>query len=497
MPQCGRDPITKQISCLLLSLSLVLGYLTTPASAAMQEPSDAKLIPYYTIGSNEATIIGLINAATGIEGVPVGTETVYTIGVHIHEPDMGEIVASSTVCLGAHEFGYVVIQDPRAAVNDTQHGVFFTRAEDGIPTRGFVTLVTERSGNSCGSGAALTAATENAMVAWTILQNVGTGFFGATIPVVNVDWQAPDPQDEPFAAFCYRTGDPDRKPVPSQLVEADPSATPPVEAGCKDPTRYTYVEAGTVRVGLNASADILPCLETGDTTCTGLANQNNADPAQAAERALVARFDLERSNRSRSEIYLWLDTAPDDERMTDEAFVVCQNKADVPVAANRIDISRVLNVINPASLGVSCSGRGTLHIPLPRRTEAVEYCHDSTIREPTDAQKFEADAQGMSPVLDAANNRCKTFTFSRDLNGDGSTTTDDIGCYERGETTTPKTAVPEAHRPRSADDPTVIGCKTFTYVPEVTQDNPSGYIFSHITQDTDHFRMNFPGYIAQ
>ena len=338
--------------------------------------------------------------------------------------------------------------------------------------------------------------------------------------------------------YCYANSDNNRA-----VAGLDPSLSAVADwqlndagTGCKNPFTHTFVPKNTL-------LPAIPAVGPGATfTCSG--DPNPCPGLATADAAIIgARFDVLNSNRSASHVYLWLSTVPPDGReTTNEALdVVCENGMMQTLTASqrdKIDISGHVTEINPSGLG--CSARGVVELTLSARTEVIEKCTDPTATDPTAA---------VPDALDPDNNRCREFTFTADINNtDASSEPKVAGCYDKGisysftkdldndgveggdtdrgcydknafptpiATTTEATAQHSPAGTTGADttgcysrsiaavdaaanttDGVVTSCKTFTYE-AVTADAPHGYMFSHISQADQHYRMNFPGYVMQ
>lgn len=526
-----------------LALTLVLGCWVGSASARPLTDTGSLLVPYYEAQGNLATLIGVQHVGPQAAGVSI-------INVTVHDPD-GGVAAGGYICLGPNEFGYVVLQNAQPPL-DQDFGIYFSVARDAIDRTGFVGLAYAGTRNSCSDGSgAVAGSSAEVMVAWAVLQDVGSGFFATEVPVVQVGWETgvtgtgiPEKGLEPY---CYANIDPTRQPVYNQFTDSTNTAcnanytfvpsgpycynntlTPLTRVrvdeqlndagtGCNDEFTHTFVRANTILPAIPAPgpradvSDANGCDAVGE--CPGLAF--NAD---GAAETIGARFDVLSSNGSVSDVYLWLDTAPLDGR--EETFsVICE---DGMAQERMIDIDDHVTVINPRGMG--CSGRGVLELTLPERTIAPDGCYVSN--DPTKALVTGAEE---TAVLDDLNNRCRSFTFTSNLNADNASddpgcydagiryvftrdldnngTSDDPGCIQRGTTTRVEAAeLPDSTNPTSCRSRSiaqvseaeigspVTSCKRYTYKKAVTADSPSGYMFSHIRQSGAHFRMNFPGY---
>lgn len=112
--------------------------------------------------------------------------------------DMGMMMGSATLCLGENQFGVVVLQGPMdmMEMDGTQMHVLSYMDEE-IPAYGSVRVMAEdRKFTGCGATAPNTlqrvdndddastplAATDSKIAVWTIIQDVGDGFFGTEVP---------------------------------------------------------------------------------------------------------------------------------------------------------------------------------------------------------------------------------------------------------------------------------------------------------------------------
>ena len=505
----------KRIKIFGLALALV-GCWVGGAAAALLKAKSALLVPYYEVSGNLATLIGVQHVGTSA----VGQSS--EIAVFVHNGDNGKIKTYS-LCLAEDEFGFVVLQSAKITEQDTAKGVYISVADDGIGSTGFVTLAYEGDTSDCGRAGSQASTEKPVMVAWAILQDVSDGFFAAEIPVTEAKWAAAvnavvaRAERKPQEATCYLIAD--GTDAPGEL-KTDKSAcitrTPPThtfvqageaycyanaaeprvpvraqlnarKTGCNDPYTHAFVRANTTLPAVKAVAAApgvdFACADAD--ACPGLAVNTNE---------MGARFDVSSSNRSRANIYVWLDTAPPDGRTVSAASVevVCENGTKPTLKSsqlNRIDIDGYVNVINPAGLG--CSGRGALNLTLTARTAVDDYCYLSTDTTPTYAERASDTL-----VLDDLNNRCYTFRRARNTAQDAVDQPDSYFCYNS--TTATSTAAVIGDRVAVAEitnaDGVVTGCSRFTYVGDVTADTPDGFIFSHITQDNDHFRINGTGY---
>jgi hypothetical protein len=175
--------------------ALVAGIVLSAGSAfahgyVQGDPSVGKLVPVYEVTSTQATIIGLENVLTGASGVISGNPATPYIFVHVVLFDiLSTEVFNVTLCLSPYDFGFIILQqDPASAaqIAETGFGVKILVASvtgDFIPNVGYVTLaVTGKADNCLGEGATTLAVGDYPLAAWTIIQDVSTGFTGTEIP---------------------------------------------------------------------------------------------------------------------------------------------------------------------------------------------------------------------------------------------------------------------------------------------------------------------------
>ena len=174
-------------------IALVAGIALSAGSAFAQlgylqgDPSIGKLVPFYEVSSTQATIIGLENVVTGANGVTAASNFIF-VHVVIFNVASTEIF-DATLCLSPYDFGFIILQNAPATaaqLAETGFGVKILVASvtgDFIPTSGYVTLAVTATGTSCTTG--ITGVLAGSLAAWTIVQDVGTGFFGTEIPTTS------------------------------------------------------------------------------------------------------------------------------------------------------------------------------------------------------------------------------------------------------------------------------------------------------------------------
>lgn len=181
--------------------AVLTGYL-------MGDPAPGKLVPYYQIDDNLATLIGIENVFG--DGSDFGVDFGKDIKVHVTIfTTKSAHQVNFDLCLSPFDFGYVVLQkgprtpgqlaelfgdiDEIGAVARFRKARVITQAEDLITDEGYVSLRAQSwfdtTDGSCGdSGNGTTPigdfadADPEPIATWAILQDVGSGFFATEIP---------------------------------------------------------------------------------------------------------------------------------------------------------------------------------------------------------------------------------------------------------------------------------------------------------------------------
>jgi hypothetical protein len=184
-------------------IALVAGIALSAGSAFAQsgylqgDPAYGKLIPYYTVDANTATIIGLehVGAIDSDTDVGVPASGFILVSVAIFDVYGADKYGGIFLCLSAYEFGYVILQDATASgaqVAETlRDDVIIASVEGGLSSSGYVTLAVTGAGSSCQGmiGPNTLMDSEHRIAAWTVVQDIGTGFYATEIPTTtaNVD----------------------------------------------------------------------------------------------------------------------------------------------------------------------------------------------------------------------------------------------------------------------------------------------------------------------
>ena len=148
---------------------------------------------------------------------------VVNVMVYDHE---GMMMAKTALCMAEDQFGYVVITESGDAMSIDNRGMVLSMMDDEISAYGYVTVAAGSKFTGCSFGAEnVTRVTYTAndgtvdtansggtaeIATWTILQDVGTGFYGTEIPsstiTMGTDADGTTAVDESTMVSCY--GDP-------------------------------------------------------------------------------------------------------------------------------------------------------------------------------------------------------------------------------------------------------------------------------------------------
>ena len=412
---------------LVAGVALSAGSAFATRGYTIGDAAGMKLIPFYETGGMLFTAIGVQNmsgleATTAARNAAVtaaqdaldalaedaldarataqgllddAMEAMYTehlfFVVRVHNA-MGMMMMEDALCLAENQFGYVVITGDGMAESIPNRGLVLSMDADEIPAYGYVTIRAENvKFTSCegeprtglmGVSTADDAETDaefvvtpgdndpvedaNGMLAaWTILQDVGTGFFGTEIPSSTITTMAAmdDPDtadmDESTTLACY--GD----------------------VGGEDDVFNGRAgdEGGPYLCGL------IP--ERHDNTRT----DGVLDVGDATVPAMVtARFDV--AEGTENDVYVWLSAGEDaeddfgDDRRSLSVTTMCEDgmMAQIPtpgdVAPGSMDsmamvpVPNRVNMIDPAGdvLGPYTSqcdgGRGVLRFAMPDESHA-------------------------------------------------------------------------------------------------------------------------------
>lgn len=176
----------------------------------MGDPAPGKLVPYYQIGNNLSTLIGIENVVGKIDGINYGADFGKDIQVHVTIfTTKSEHQTNFDLCLSPFDFGFVVLQEaPRSqgqidelfgnpedigSVTRFHKARVVTAAEDHIEDEGYMSLRAQSwydtTDGSCrdatGGNSPLGEFSDGdpePLATWAILQDVGSGFFATEIP---------------------------------------------------------------------------------------------------------------------------------------------------------------------------------------------------------------------------------------------------------------------------------------------------------------------------
>ena len=484
---------------LMAGVALSAGSAFATKGVMAGDPAMMKLVPYYETGDTKATIIGVQNlspqeqttmdlhgkvtaAQTRLDGddgadrnetarlegnLADAMDAIYTehvfVAVGVFD-DMGMMMGSATLCLAEHQFGYVVLQGPSSDMMDYNQGAVLSAMDGDISAYGYVQVMAEdRKFTGCGAAAPNTLmnvdtrttaqlpggddATDNPdptskgansqLAAWTIIQDVGDGFFGTEVPTSTISMaSATSARADAEGVFsladldthfmldaelaCYEipnneTGSTTADQLTPTAAPEDADAPPGVIPGKVPYTEGTFMQGrcGLVperhfrRVYTSTEADALDDalgVSAGDLKTTGVVD--TVGDSSTPNGHAFARYDA----GDDSMIVVWLADGMDD----------------------------------PAG---KPSARRMIHA-------AIE-CEDGTVVKDMDIDGNPVNIQIPAP----------TMVTMIDPNGDTLSEFTDMCAGDRGVV---KMYMPSGSR--------------------------AGAVFSHITQMGGHYRMNFPGY---
>ena len=333
-----------------------------------------------TLGENDLNTKAIAEAALETAMEAVMTEHLF-IAVNVYDAG-GMMVGSAELCLAENQFGVAVLQGSSAMMANGYQMQTVSMMDDEIPAYGWVKVIAETQKLSeCGGGtranprvnidtdANLTdtvTATESTMTrvaAWTIIQDIGDGFFGTEVPTTTFNVADLDSDmDTPMTAACYDSD------VNTAGFQTDATGT----------GAFSMATCGMIpeRANNTRTDD-----DRDDTTPTVLTNGTATVRGSA-----YARYDI----GDESMIVLWLaggeDTEDTHPRMSRDVQVMVQCEDGMVVSQMEdmfgdmadimIDAPDKLTMIDPSMGAVGdatamCEGdRGVLQIMMPDRSHA-------------------------------------------------------------------------------------------------------------------------------
>ena len=446
------DKFCAGLVALVAGLALSAGNASATAGYTSGDPAMMKLVPYYETGATRATIIGVQNlseleastvarhqavadamtaladndATTDLDTVATeemaladAEAAVYTehifVDVDVFDA-MGMMMGEATLCLADHQFGYVILQGPTMQASQATPGLRgqILSVDDGdISPYGYVEIMAEGTKyESCtpesgrtgrGFVAVLTAGSETGITtddvstgaksmiaAWTIIQDVGDGFFGTEVPTATIsksmvpgviagDDLATQPAiaaGDPMMA-CY-SGD----GTPSTRSSDDVTMTAGDGVASNMTNAFMMSRCGLIPERHNNTRNAMGVL---DTTTSSTADNRNADSATPRANG-VARYDA----MDETMVVVWLAEGMDDpeghasdDRMLD-VLVKCEDGTVMggvdqygdPTPTIKVAAPGNLTMIDPTMGAVGdatdmCEGdRGVLRITMPNGSHA-------------------------------------------------------------------------------------------------------------------------------
>ena len=235
--------------------------------------------------------------------------------------DMGMMVGSAELCLAEHQFGAVSLQGPSGMMANGYQMQTVSMMDDEIPAYGWVKVIAETQKlSSCDGGTRTnprvnidtdaeteqiqTPSTRTQVAAWTIIQDVGMGFFGTEVPTSTVSLASVPGLDATDDLPALAEGD----PMMACYGDATSTPTNPVRDGDGDIT--------TAGVAANRSGDfnmsrcgLIP--ERHNNNAFTLTNDvaTAVDDAMTPRAHALARYDA----MDESMIVVWLADGADDD----------------------------------------------------------------------------------------------------------------------------------------------------------------------------------------
>ena len=336
--------------------------------------------------------VAAVEAALETAMMAVQTEHLF-VAVNVYDA-MGMMMenASTELCLKEHQFGVIVLQGPSATMAEGYQMQVLSMMDGDIPAYGYVEIAADTTKYSaCGSesfrdpvATIVTADADNVVdtvdpaqsmvAAWTIIQDIGDGFFGTEVPTStismesNVGMEVADAEDDgdPELA-CYTAASPNGQTV---VAAADQTAN----------TTGVFMQS---RCGLIPERHQILTDDAGVLVTVG---QDNVVDSSTPNTNAIARYDA----GDESMVYVWLAKGMDTEnthasmaRMLD-VIVKCEDGTVMtgmdqygdPTDAIAVAAPGMLTMIDPnmGDLGEAvgmCEGdRGVLRITMPDGSHA-------------------------------------------------------------------------------------------------------------------------------
>ena len=339
-----------------------------------------------TLGEEDLNTKAAAEAELEKAMMAVMTEHLF-VAVNVYDSH-GHMVGSAELCLAEHQFGVVSLQGPSAMMMDGYQMQTLSMMDDEIPAYGWVKVIAERQKlTSCDGGTRAsprmnidtraranldtgnptTASERTEVAAWTIIQDVGMGFFGTEVVTTSVMVNAKVGDDDMAEIACYDG--------PDQVVT---DGAP------------TIADANTVGAFQMSRCSLIPERDNNTRTADTDADMNGHDDpttATATPRgAALARYDI----MDESMVVLWLaggeDTEDTHPRMSRDVQVIvkCEDGMVIDKMEDMfgdmvdimVDAPYKLTMIDPSMGAVGdatamCDGdRGALKIMMPDGSSA-------------------------------------------------------------------------------------------------------------------------------
>ena len=290
--------------------STVLAVATEMRGQVSGDPRAMKLVPFYEVGENRFTAIGIQNLSKGMadetatkdaDGDPTNNLTErFLVDVTVYdERGTNMEAAAGTVCLEADAFGSVTLMmgmDEEPMVMGSNTSMVTIYLPDMSMGYAELTMDTTNRYKDCGGRLPITDTAggdpdatppddnnvkgEEKIATWAILQDIGTGFFGTEIPTASIRRNPNADRSMMHLACRSVTGDAEANGAPAGIFN-------------------TAGPFNSMRCGL------IPDEFDKDSVVSATSPRTASDPLTM----VAARFDITESNGSMSDIFIWLDTA--------------------------------------------------------------------------------------------------------------------------------------------------------------------------------------------
>ncbi len=306
---------------------------------------------------------------------------------------MGTMMASATLCLAEHQFGYVSLQGSAGTDMGMQGKVLSVMDGDLAHGYGYVKVMAEnRKFTGCGAAAPNTlqrvdddtdstndlGPTNSRIAAWTIIQDVGMGFFGTEVSTSTITMEQ-NAGLNAAADFTTDDGDPELACYENSSDAGDANTA---AANITPNTSGDFVMS---RCGLIPERHNILLTGTAPNRVVDVVGVAGTDDSSTVATNAIARYDV----GDESMVYVWLAKGMDTDstmaskrRMLDvtvkceDGTVIMDEDVDGNMMPFKVAAPSMVTVIDPTmgDVGMAtdmCAGdRGVLQITMPDNSHA-------------------------------------------------------------------------------------------------------------------------------